>query len=88
MKKINLLSIVFLLLVSISTQAFVKPANNDSNKKSEKEKGWVVLIDESMSKWKGKNGQDFMEKGWKVEDGVLFMEDRGGDILTKEKYDE
>lgn len=48
---------------------------------------WEILFNgNGMEKWKGKNGQNFLEKGWKIEDNLLFLEGRGGDILTKEKY--
>jgi hypothetical protein len=78
MKKINLLKSLPVLLISVLALAFIQPANQD--------KDWEILFDgNNMDKWKGKNDQDFM-KGWKIEDGLLFLEERGGDILTKEKY--
>lgn len=81
MKTINLLSLLIILFISVSAIATDKPAD------SEKEKKWEILFDGSgMEKWKGKNGQNFMEKGWKIEDGMLFLEERGGDIMTKEKF--
>jgi len=80
MEKINLLRSIPVLLISVLALAFVHPAN------SQQDKDWEILFDgNNMDKWKGKNGQDFM-KGWKIEDGLLFLEERGGDILTKEKY--
>jgi len=80
MKKIKLFSSIPFLLISVLALAFVQPST------SGKEKDWEILFDgKNMDKWKGKNGQDFM-KGWKIEDGLLFLEERGGDIMTKEKY--
>ena len=70
-----------MLLLTISAKAFVESTV------SEKEKDWEILFDgNGMEKWKGKNGQNFLEKGWKIEDNLLFLEERGGDIITKEKY--
>ena len=39
-----------------------------------------------MDKWKGQAGQKFLEKGWKIKEDMLYLEGRGGNILTKEKY--
>ncbi len=81
MKKISLLNLLFIVLFSISAQAINKPSD------SEKEKEWEILFDgKGMEKWKGMDGQDFLEKGWKIEDNMLFLEQRGSNILTKEKY--
>lgn len=80
MKTIRSLSIILALFISIVTVTVHAKA-------PVKGKKWEVLFDgKNMDLWKGKNGQDFMAKGWKIEDGVLFLEERGGDILTKEKY--
>jgi len=41
----------------------------------------------SLEKWQSKNSPSLPIKGWKIEDGMLFMEGKGGgDIITKEKY--
>lgn len=81
MKTFNLLNVAIILLFSLSVQAFVQPST------SEKEKEWEILFDgKNMDKWKGQTGQDFLEKGWKINDDMLFLEARGGNILTKEKY--
>ncbi len=49
--------------------------------------GWEILFDgKSMEKWRSKSGPGFPQKGWKIENGMLFLDGRGGDIITKEKY--
>jgi hypothetical protein len=48
---------------------------------------WEVLFDgKSIEKWRGKSDAGFPSKGWKVENGLLFLDGKGGDIITKEKY--
>lgn len=49
---------------------------------------YEVLFDgQSMEKWRGKQSADFPQKGWKVEDGLLFLDSKGGgDIITRKKY--
>ncbi|MCC5930169.1 MAG: DUF1080 domain-containing protein [Cyclobacteriaceae bacterium] len=48
---------------------------------------WEVLFDGTgVEKWRGKNLMDFPDSGWVVEDGLLFLTARGGDIVTREKY--
>ena len=51
--------------------------------------GWEILFDgnrNSMEKWRGKSQVGFPSEGWKVEDGLLFLDGRGGDIITKDTY--
>jgi len=60
----------------------------------EKERGWRLLFDgQSSDGWVGAYKDDFPEKGWHIEDGILRVEaaDGGestnfGDIVTKEKF--
>jgi len=49
---------------------------------------YEVLFDgKSLEKWCPKNAPNSAIKGWKIEDGTLFMDGKGGgDIITKEKY--
>lgn len=49
---------------------------------------YEVLFDgTSMDKWRSKQSSSFPEKGWKVEDGMLFLDSRGGgDIITRKTY--
>jgi hypothetical protein len=57
---------------------------------SKKEGNWEVLFDGTgIEKWRGKSENGFPEKGWKIENGLLFIDQKGGgDIITKEKYDD
>ena len=49
--------------------------------------GWEILFDgSSVEKWRGKSQAAFPSEGWKVEDGVLFLDGRGGDIMTRDTY--
>ena len=48
---------------------------------------WEILFDgKSTEKWRGKSTADFPDGGWKVENGLLFLDGKGGDIITKETY--
>ncbi|MEX0882777.1 MAG: DUF1080 domain-containing protein [Cyclobacteriaceae bacterium] len=73
-------SISWILLAAIMFVAFINipPQNED----------WEVLFDgQSTEKWRSKQSPDFPEKGWKTENGTLFLDGKGGgDIITKEKY--
>ncbi len=60
----------------------------------QKEQGWKLLWDgESTEGWRGAGLDKFPEQGWKIENGVLTVEEsghegseRGGDIVTIKKY--
>lgn len=48
---------------------------------------WEVLFSgKSVEKWRAKSNNGFPTTGWKVENGLLFLDGKGGDIITKEKY--
>ncbi|WP_209330485.1 3-keto-disaccharide hydrolase [Lunatimonas salinarum] len=48
---------------------------------------WEVLFDgTSMDKWQGKSDQSFPGHAWKYKDGILYLDGKGGDIMTKETY--
>ncbi len=61
---------------------------------SEKEDGWKLLWDGKTTEgWRGAKLDEFPEKGWKIEDGVLSVlpsggeeSAAGGDIVTKDLY--
>lgn len=61
----------------------------------EKREGWVLLFDgSSTDKWRGAHKDHFPQAGWKIEDGNLIVMEsggaesqHGGDIVTKEEYD-
>lgn len=60
----------------------------------EKNKGWRMLFDgESTDQWRGAKLDDFPDRGWTVEDGVLSViasdggeSTNGGDIITRKQY--
>ncbi len=62
---------------------------------TEKEAGWELLFDgKSTGKWRGYNKSAFPKKGWKVIDKTLVVKKSGseesgygGDIITKEKFE-
>lgn len=62
----------------------------------EKEEGWKLLWNgETTEGWRGAKLDHFPEKGWKIEDGILMVEDsdgaeseNGGDIVTIEEYED
>lgn len=78
-----------------------KSANNTSQSMPntlsamEKRNGWVLLFDgKSSDGWRGAYKDGFPDQGWKIEGGELVViksdgrESRnGGDIITKEQYD-
>src|SRR5690606_2114103 len=74
---------LFLIITSLVAFVPVKERNKIKNQK----KQWITLFDGgSMDKWRSRTGNQFPELGWKVENGLLFLEGRGGDIISKEKF--
>lgn len=67
-----------LLVFFITAFTATQPKNGD----------WEILFDgTSTEKWRGKNSTDFPNQGWKIENGALFLDGKGGgDIITKEKF--
>jgi len=79
------------LLVTIFGFLAAKTQNSQINSLTEKEKkdGWELLFNgKNLSGWKAFQGKEIT--GWKVIDGVLnnsgIGSDRGGDIITREKF--
>ncbi|WP_339924760.1 DUF1080 domain-containing protein [uncultured Cyclobacterium sp.] len=74
--KIFALAMTVLLSTSLNRELFAQSAS------------YEVLFDGgALDKWQSKNAPSSPIKGWIVEDGMLFMEGKGGgDIITKEKY--
>ena len=74
----------------------VREINHISNTLTayEKRKGWRLLWDGKTSEgWRSTGSDDFPEKGWKMEDGVLTVLESGGDdsarggsIITRETF--
>lgn len=53
----------------------------------EKSEGWELLFDgKDLQKWRGVKSETFPSDAWVIEDGALVLAQRGGDIVTREKY--
>lgn len=60
----------------------------------EKEQGWRLLWDGKTTEgWRGAYKDEFPEQGWKIQDGVLQVQEsgggesvNGGDVVTKEEF--
>lgn len=55
----------------------------------EKEEGWKLLFDGTTTDgWRSYNGDEFPDRGWQVDNGLLTVlaDGGGGDIITEEKY--
>ncbi|CAN5441370.1 DUF1080 domain-containing protein [soil metagenome] len=74
--------------------AFVVNFIPNSLTEREKEQGWELLWDgKTEAGWKGAHKDDFPEKGWEMNDGVLTVQEsgggeseHGGDIVTEKQY--
>ena len=61
---------------------------------AEKSAGWRLLWDGKTSEgWRSAHGQDFPKAGWKMDNGILSINETGGaesaaagDIITREKF--
>jgi hypothetical protein len=50
---------------------------------------WEVLFDgRDLSQWRSVKSEEFPSDAWIIEDGSLVLAQKGGDIVTREKYDE
>lgn len=85
MKKIFILFLIFAIVFKVTGQ------NNKINTLSDKEKkeGWQLLFNgKNLAGWKTFQGKEI--SGWHVVDGVLnnsgVGSDHGGDIVTREKF--
>lgn len=89
MKVIKYLSVA--IVIASSSFTLIDQRIDDVEKKQillkDQADNWEILFDgKSMEKWRGKSSADFPREGWKVQNGLLFLEGNGGDIITKEKY--
>lgn len=93
MKKVTLFnlfiatSLCFLALTEVSAQTI------NSLSKKEQRQGWTLLFNgTNLDGWTSVGKQTQPEKGWTVENGVLTVNkggpQRGGDIITQNKYSE
>ncbi|MDF9797221.1 hypothetical protein OKW21_002484 [Catalinimonas alkaloidigena] len=69
-------------------------AQENTLSSDEQQNGWKLLFDgNSVDHWRGVHKENFPEKGWYVEDGMLVVEEasgaesgNGGDIVTLDEY--
>jgi arylsulfatase A len=66
------------------TRAMLQGALDQFNPKKEA-KGTDLFASGDFSQWTTVNGQP-VQKGWRIEDGVIHRFSKGGDIITKEAY--
>ena len=87
MIKKSLIYLFLAIFIPFSSVAFSRAKDGNKNPGKRKD-GWEVLFDgNGVEKWRGKQESGFPTKGWKVEEGMLFLDSKGGgDIVTKEKY--
>lgn len=83
----HILVLFVCVITSLTVSALASPINNLSE--NEKKEGWKLLFNgKTLDGWKTFQGKDI--SGWKVIDGVLnnsgVGSDHGGDIVTKEKF--
>lgn len=78
---------------NLKIQEVLDPAQNTLTD-AEKKEGWTLLWDGKTTKgWRSHKSPEFPKAGWKVENGVLTINETGGaessaagDIITVEKY--
>lgn len=88
MRSIHYVTLALALLLSAFTLMDLPGSQAEKKGSHGRNHGdWEILFDgKGMEKWRGKSGAGFPTKGWKVEKGLLFLDGKGGDIMTKEKY--
>lgn len=75
--------------------AFVVNTVPNTLTEQEKEQGWRLLWDGKTTQgWRGAYKERFPEQGWRIEDGILQVQEsgggesvNGGDIVTEEEFD-
>lgn len=88
MKVINYLSIALVLSAFTLIDQPIHQVEKKKISGKNQADDWEILFDgNGMEKWRGKSSTGFPSEGWKIEDGLLFLDGKGGgDIITKEKY--
>lgn len=84
----NFISLIFVLFLFAFTPKDIKANQVEVDSPEIQSDNWEVLFDGTgVDKWRGKMLDEFPSKGWKIENGLLFLAERGGgDIITKKKY--
>jgi hypothetical protein len=72
--------------LALASAAFAADANTLSE--AEKAAGWRLLFDgkDPSADWRGFK-KDALPAGWVVEDGVFFRKEKGGDVVSKEQFE-
>lgn len=92
MKKIVLFAALTAMMCACSAKQ--EPVGDNQLSKQEIKDGWVLLWDgETTEGWRGAKLDEFPEKGWVIEDGILkvlssggYESRNGGDIVTIKQY--
>jgi len=75
------------LLAAFAATASAEPAKPLTA--AEKAAGWTYLFDGSgTDAWRGFKQEGFPSQGWIVEDGTLKVGKGGGDLMTKDQYED
>lgn len=86
----NLITVtLFTISLALLSCTSTKKTEQNTLSKKELKQGWELLFNgKTMDNWKTFNGGEVT--GWKVVDGVLYNSgsgsDHGGDIITKQQY--
>jgi hypothetical protein len=83
---IEIIPLIVLITLGIS-HAPACQAQNKNLQNQKKGVEWDILFDgKNMDKWRGTANGNFPSTGWKIENGLLFLDGKGGDIITRKKY--
>lgn len=86
--KTSVLSLLFALILFAFTPTDSSVGQVENTNRKVQSNNWEILFDGTgVDKWRGKTEDEFPQKGWKIENGQLFLAEKGGgDIITKETY--
>jgi hypothetical protein len=86
--KTSVLSLLFALILFAFTPTDSSVGQVENTNRKARSNNWEILFDGTgVDKWRGKTEDGFPKKGWKIENGQLFLAEKGGgDIITKETY--
>jgi hypothetical protein len=86
--KTSVLSLLFALNLFAFTPTDSSVGQVENTNRKARSNNWEILFDGTgVDKWRGKTEDGFPKKGWKIENGQLFLAEKGGgDIITKETY--
>ena len=94
MKNLSILAAMLLMLTACDNKNTGEQAAEDQTPAetvtaTQPAKGeWETLFDgNNLDKWRGFKKDDSDVNGWSIEDGVLTTDGGGGDLITKEQYD-